>query len=97
MSTMFQCLFQRQGSGPHVGIILARRRAQTGFCVSISLSKKQRNASALERQMIALVKHKGQGLSGYQLLRAMKDEKVGYREIAASLWDATRVDLVTVP
>ena len=83
MSTMFQCLFQRQGSGPHVCIILARRRTQTGICVSLSLAKKQRNASALERQMTALVKHKGQGLSGYQLLRAMKDEKVGYREFTA--------------
>lgn len=80
---MFQCRFQRQGSGPHVCMILARRRTQTGCYVSVSLSKKQRNTSALERQMIALVKHKGQGLSGYQLLRAMKDEKVGFREFAA--------------
>lgn len=83
MSTVFQCRFQRQSSGPHVCMILARRSTQTGIYVSVSLSKKQRNTSALERQMIALVKHKGQGLSGYQLLRAMKDEKVGYREFAA--------------
>lgn len=83
MSTMFQCLFQRQGAGPHVSIILARRGTQTGICVRLSFPKKQRNASALERQLIALVKHKGQGLRGYQLLRAMKDEEVGYREFAA--------------